>query len=70
MGNVRDHAAIPNSRNLPHAIRLGQNAALIFIYIRIGRYTGFLFSLKSGSPMRTTRYGLKVKLMKTVTDKF
>lgn len=61
---------LPNSRNLPHAISLGQNAALIFIYISIEQYTGFLFSLKSGSPMRTTRYGPKVKLMKSVTDKF
>lgn len=69
MGNVREHAAT-NSRNLPHAIRLGQNAALMFIYINTGQDTGFLFSLKSGSPMRTTRYGLKVKLVKSVTVKF
>ena len=61
---------LPISRNLPHAIRLGQNAAFMFIYINIGQYTGFLFSLKSGSPMRTTRYGLKVKLVKSVTVKF
>ena len=61
---------IHSSRNPPHAMRLGQNAALMFIYINIGQYTGFLFSLKSGSPMRTTRYGLKVKLVKSVTVKF